>query len=90
VSDVSEVDERLLRLAVKTEGIEPSAGFAARVMNSIVPESVAWFSSLGTAARVFLPVAVVVAAMALFWAYQTDVAVEAELAASYGSVEVDW
>jgi len=59
-------------------------------MSAIAPETVAWFTSMGTAARVFLPVAVVVAAMALFWAYQTDVAVEAELAAAYGSVEVDW
>ncbi len=59
-------------------------------MGAIEPAPVAWFATLGTAARKFLPAAVVVAAMALFWAYQTDASVEAELAASYGSVEVDW
>lgn len=90
MSDVEDIDERLARLAAKTHEIYPSAGFTARVMGAVAPKSPAWFSTLGTAAQRFLPVAIVVAATALFWAYQTDVTVDAELAASYGAMEVDW
>ena len=90
MSEETDIDRRLARLAAKTDAIQPSVGFTARVMSAVAPESPAWFSTLGTASRRFLPAAVVFAVMALFWAYQTDASVEAELAASYGSVEVDW
>ncbi len=90
MSEVNDIDVRLAGLAARTDGVRPSAGFTARVMGAVAPEPLAWFATMGSAARRFLPAAVVVAAMALFWAYQTDVAVESELAASYGSVEVDW
>ncbi len=90
VTDLEDIDQRLLRLGRSSEALRPSAGFSARVMQAISAEAVpsflenAWFSS-----RRLLPVAAIAAALAVVWAVQVDRSVDDELATSYASVELE-
>jgi hypothetical protein len=87
VTDREDIDQRLARLAGATRALRPSAGFSARVRQTIDAEAVlgfwenAWFSS-----RRLLPVAAIAAALAVGWAVQVDRSVDDELATSYASV----
>jgi hypothetical protein len=93
VTDLEDIDQRLARLGLRTEAVRPSAGFSARVMQSVVAEAAeaapgllesAWFSS-----RRLLPVAAIAAALAVVWAVQVERSVDDELATSYASVELE-
>jgi hypothetical protein len=90
VTDLEDIDQRLARLGRATQALRPSAGFSARVMQSIAAEATpsllesAWFSS-----RRLLPVAAIAAALAVVWAVQVDRSVDDELATSYASVELE-
>ena len=90
MTDLEDIDQKLARLARGTEAIRPSAGFSARVLQSIAAEAApsllesAWLSS-----RRLLPVAAIAAALAVVWAVQVDRSVDDELATSYASVELE-
>ena len=90
MTDLEDIDQRLARLARKTEALRPSAGFSARVMSAVAAEAApsfwenAWFSS-----RRLVPVAAIAAALSVVWAVQVDRSVDDELATSYASVELE-
>ena len=90
MTDLEDMDQRLLRLARSTDALRPSAGFSAHVMSRITAEAApgllesAWFS-----ARRLVPVAALAAALAVVWAVQAERSVDDELATTYASVGLE-
>ena len=94
MTDQEDIEQRLARLSASTEGLRPSARFAANVMAAIEAEGsgarlpgffeAAWFS-----ARRMMPIAAVAAALAVVWAVQVDGAVDDDLATTYASMGLE-
>ena len=90
MTDYEDMDQRLARLARATEGIHPSAGFSAKVMRAIDAEAApSIFDLAWSSARRMVPVAAIVAGLAVTWAVQVDRSVDDDLATSYASVELE-
>jgi hypothetical protein len=89
MSHEEDVDARLARLSAATQGITPSAGFNSRVMQRIGEEPASTLVALRAPAWRFLPVGMLAAALALFWAFSVDSEVNEAMAAS-DDTELSW
>jgi hypothetical protein len=89
MSHDEDIDARLARLSVATQGITPSAGFKSRVMQRIGEEPATTLVALRAPAWRFLPVGMLAAALALFWAFSVDSEVNEAMAAS-DDTELSW
>lgn len=90
MSHEEDIDEKLARLAGATAGVRPRADFSSRVMQRIGQEQpLGTLYALRTPARHFLPLGVLAAAMALFWAVSVDNQVSDALASS-DDMELVW
>jgi len=90
VTDYEDMDQRLARLARATEAIRPSTGFSAKVMGVVEAEAApSIFDLAWSSARRLVPVAAIVAGLAVTWAVQMNRSVDDELATSYASVELE-
>jgi hypothetical protein len=85
-------DARLARLARATEGVRPRPDFGARVMQAIEREpELGWLQDLLRSARRAIPVAAVVAAVAVFWAIRSESSFDEAMTASLDdAVELEW
>lgn len=87
----SPVDRRLRELTRLTDGIRASAGFGARVLSAVRNDAEAAFGlELFRAARLFLPVALVLTVVSLGLALQSTPASAAELAVAEPPLELAW
>jgi hypothetical protein len=85
------LDERMARLGRATEAIRPRAGFSARVMGALGSErQIGWLDVVSGSSRRFLSIAALAAAVAAVWAVKSESTVDDALAASYGTVDVEW
>ncbi len=90
MSDELNIDEKLARLAGATAGVVPRADFSSRVMQRIGQEqSLGTLYELRVPARRFLPLGMLAAAMAMFWAVSVDGQVD-EALASTDDMELVW
>jgi hypothetical protein len=89
MSHDQDIDARLARLASATQGIAPSAGFSARVMQAVAAEPASTLMALQKPAWRFFPIGVLAAAIALFWAVSVDGEVSEAMAAS-DDTELSW
>jgi hypothetical protein len=89
MSHEEDMDEKLARLAGATAGVRPRGDFSSRVMQRIGEEQLGTLYALRTPARRFLPVGVLAAAMAMFWAVSVDNQVSEALASS-DDMELVW
>ncbi len=84
-----DIDAKLSRLASATAGVEPRRDFSNRVMQRIGNEQLGTLYALRTPARHFLPLGMLVAALAMMWAVSVDSQVNEALAAS-DDTELVW
>jgi hypothetical protein len=89
MSHQEDIDEKLARLAGATEGVRPRADFSLRVMQRIGQEQLGTLHALRTPARRFLPLGMLAAAAAMFWAVSVDSQVNEALASS-DDMELVW
>lgn len=89
MSHEEDIDEKLARLAGATARVGPRADFSSRVMQRIGEEQLGTLYALRTPARRFLPLGMLAAAMALFWAVSVDNQVSEALASS-DDMELVW
>jgi hypothetical protein len=89
MSHEEDIDEKLARLAKATRGVAPRADFSARVMQRIGGEQLGTLYALRAPARRFLPLGVLAAAAAMFWAVSVDSQVNDALASS-DDMELVW
>jgi|EndMetStandDraft_2_1072991.scaffolds.fasta_scaffold362994_2 hypothetical protein len=89
MSHEEDIDAKLLRLSNATAGIGPRADFSSRVRQRIGREQLGTLYALRAPARRFLPLGVLAAALAMFWAVSVDNQVNEELAAS-DDMELAW
>jgi hypothetical protein len=87
VSNDDDLDTRLARLARATEGIRPTPGFSARVMDALPGDS--WLSGVGVSSRRFLSLAALLAAVGVAWAAHGESSMDDALAGTYGAVDLD-
>lgn len=80
MSEDHDIEALLARLAEATQGVRPRAGFSARVMQRIGAEEAATVLQLRVPARRFLPVGMLVAALALVWAVSVNSQVDEAMA----------
>jgi len=86
----TDIDERLARLADATRNVAPRPDFTARVMLAVQAEREPIFVGLlARAARRFVPVAALAAAVAVVWAVRTDDSLD-EVLATYDATELPW
>ena len=86
-----DIDQRLARLSDQTASLRPTPEFSQRTMLAIQAEAALTFpSSLSRGARRFVPVALVLALSAVFWAVASERQATQALATSFGAVELDW
>ncbi|HSQ62269.1 MAG TPA: hypothetical protein VLM85_03615 [Polyangiaceae bacterium] len=95
MTDPREIDERLERLGKATEGVRPRAGFTAKVMSAALAQAPAarapdWWSDVPRVARRLLPLAAIAAAVGVVWAVRATSDVDAALADTYDTVELEW
>jgi hypothetical protein len=84
-------EQRLARLATSTAAIRATQGFSRRVLLSIQLEAASGFrGSLSRGVRRFVPVALVFALAAVFWAIDSESAARQAMATSYGVLELEW
>ena len=83
------LDARLARLAAATEGVRPRADFSNLVMQRIGQEQLGTLYALGTPARRFLPLSMLLAAVAMVWAVSVSGQVNEAMAAS-DDTELSW
>jgi hypothetical protein len=85
------VEAELERLRLATEALRASHGFAGRVLAFVEAESsFGWMVVLASAARRVVPLAVIAAAVAVFFARQSQERANEAIAVSYGDEEVEW
>jgi hypothetical protein len=84
-----DIDARLARLAVATEGVRPRADFSNRVMERVGAEQLDTVWALRAPARRFIPIGMLAAALALVWAVSVDRQVNEAMAVS-DDVELSW
>jgi hypothetical protein len=89
MSHDEDIDAKLARLAGATAGVRPRADFSSRVMQRIGHEQLGTLFALRAPARRFLPLGMLAAALAMFWAVSVDSQVNEALAAS-DDVELAW
>jgi hypothetical protein len=89
MSHQEDIDEKLARLARATAGVKPRADFSNRVMQRIGGEQLGTLYALRAPARRFLPVGMLAAALAMFWAVSVDSQVSEALASS-DDMELVW
>lgn len=89
MSHEEDIDEKLARLANATRAVGPSADFSARVMQRIGGEQLGILYALRVPARRLLPLGVLAAAAAMFWAVSVDSQVNDALASS-DDMELVW
>jgi len=89
MSDETDIDARLARLAAATEGIGASPGFSSRVMARIGEEQLGTLFALRAPARRFLPLGMLAAAAAFVWAISVSSQVD-EAMASSDDTELVW
>jgi hypothetical protein len=89
-ADGEDMDARLARLGMATDGLRPGAGFTGRVMAAIGREEPpGLLETLWGSSKRFLPIAALAAACAVVWAAQAQTTVDDALAVTYGSVDLD-
>lgn len=84
-----DIDAKLARLASATAGVRPRADFSSLVMQRIGQEQLGTLFALRAPARRFLPLGMLAAALAMFWAVSVDSQVNEALASS-DDVELAW
>jgi hypothetical protein len=89
MSHEEDIERRLARLASATADVKPRADFSGRVMQRIGQEQLGTLYALRTPARRFLPLGVLAAAVAMFWAVSVDNEVNEALASS-DELELIW
>jgi hypothetical protein len=89
MSHDEDIDARLARLAAGTAELRPRAGFSSRVMQRIGQEQLGTLYALSTPARRFLPLGMLVAALAMVWAVSVSSQVDEAMAAS-DDTELSW
>jgi hypothetical protein len=89
MSHEEDIDARLARLAGATASVRPRADFSQRVMQRIGSEQLGTLYALHAPARRFLPLGMLAAALALFWAVSVDGQVNEALASS-DDTEIVW
>ncbi|RYZ10271.1 MAG: hypothetical protein EOO73_01460 [Myxococcales bacterium] len=89
MSHQENIDEKLARLAGATARVQPRADFSSRVMQRIGQEQLGTLYALRTPARRFLPLGMLAAAAAMFWAVSVDSQVTEALASS-DDMELVW
>ena len=87
-----EIDDQLAALAAATNAIVPRPGFHARVGGAIAGS---WIDDMLRAARFFMPVAAVVAGLAILWAFSSrraadDLAIREAVTPIDELPEVEW
>jgi hypothetical protein len=91
MTPIESLDERLARLARQTREIRGQRGFSERAMRAVRAEAALGLGpGLARGARRFLPLALVLAAAAVFFAIERDQAATRALAISYGTMELEW
>jgi hypothetical protein len=89
MSHDEDIDAKLARLASATAGVRPRADFSGLVMQRIGHEQLGTLYALRAPARRFLPLGMLAAALAMFWAVSVDNQVDEALASS-DDVELAW
>jgi hypothetical protein len=89
MSHDEDIDARLARLAAATQSVRPRADFSQRVMARIGQEQPTALYALGTPARHFLPLGMLMAALAMVWAVSVSGQVNEAMAAS-DDTELSW
>jgi hypothetical protein len=89
MSHDEDIDARLARLAAATQGVRPRADFGQRVMARIGQEQPTALYALGAPARHFLPLGMLMAALAMVWAVSVSGQVNEAMAAS-DDTELSW
>ena len=85
------VEARLTDWARRTEALGPSAGFQARVMAAVAARAAAALrSEVVRSARLFVPAALLLAAVSVGWAAKSERVSSAAYAAAEQRSEVDW
>jgi hypothetical protein len=90
MTEPSEIDERLEALGRATEVVGPRPGFSRAVMQAIEADSLGLWAQVAGLARRVIPLAAVVAALAIGLAVESDFAADEELASTFGAMEVEW
>jgi hypothetical protein len=86
-----DLDAKLLRLARETEPLGPSPGFRDRVLYAVEADAARGVSpDVLRAARRLLPVALLAAALGVFWAVESVHSVDEALATSDDVIEPVW
>ena len=86
-----DIDERLARLADETATLCPTPGFSARTMLAVQAEAaLSLRANLSRGARRFVPVAMVFALSAVWWAVVSERQATQALATSFGAMELEW
>ncbi len=85
------MDERLAKIGQRTATLRPRGGYSDRVMRAVqASQGVGVIDGMLGAARAFMPVAVMAAALAVGWAVRADRAADLALASSFDAVEMEW
>lgn len=85
------MDGRLAEIGRRTAALRPRGDFNDRVMRAVqASRGAGVFDGMLRAARAFMPVAVMAAALAVGWAVRTDQAADTALAANFDAVELEW
>ena len=85
------MDERLAKIGQRTAALRPRVGYSDRVMRAVqASQGVGMIDGMLGAARAFMLVAVMAAALAVGWAVRTDRAADLALASSFDAVEMEW
>ena len=85
-----DLEKHLASLSHRTDPVRPSPGFRARVMLAIGKEQAGVFDGVLRSSRKLIPALALAAALSVAWAVQAQGNVQQTLAASYGSVELQW
>jgi hypothetical protein len=89
MSHDEDIDARLSRLAAATEQVGPRFDFSKRVMQRIGHEKLGTLYALNKPARLFVPLGMLAAAMAMVWAVSVSSQVDEALATG-DDTELAW
>ncbi len=85
------IEERLARLRLATQGIQPGPGFEQRVMAAVLQSgAIDWCLGLWRVGRYGLVVSLVAVALATVFAVQGASRADEMQAMSYGTVDLEW
>lgn len=90
MTEPGELETTLERLTRSTDAIGPGLGFAERVMSALPAPGSSWMNVVLRSSRRVVPAALIVAVLTAVWAARSSSGVDESLAASYGSMELDW